>query len=146
MSLCEVSRVISIDTLSDDVLLAVFDFCADENSVLFIARQEIEAWQSLLHVCRRWRSIVFASPRRLNLQFFCSSVTPTDALKVWPALPILISDCDFLTGGLNNTIALLEHSDRVCQINFMRIPSSYLFENVLEAMQKPFPELTDLVL
>ena len=43
-------------------------------------------------------------------------------------------------------MALLEHSDRICQISFMRVPSSRYFEKVSEAMQEPFLELTDLVL
>ena len=132
--------------LSDDVLLAVFDFCAGENPLIFVLRWEIEVWQSLVHVCRRWRSIVFGSPRRLNLRLFCTSGTLTDALDVWPPLPLVISDRGCLTRRLDNTIALLEHNDRVCQINFMSIPSSPPFENVLEAMEKPFPELTDLVI
>ena len=145
MSRCEVTRVISIDMLSDDVLLAVFDFCAGDNPLIFVARHEIEAWHSLVHVCQRWRSIVFASPCRLNLRLFCSSVTPPDALDVWPALPLLISD-HRLSRTLGSSLALLEHSDRVCQIHFMHIPRLREFKDVLEAMQKPFPELTELVL
>ena len=103
MSRCEVTRVISIDMLSDDVLLAVFDFCACDNPLIFVARHETEAWHSLVHVCQRWRSIVFASPRRLNLWLFCSSVTPTDALDVWPALPFLILEYHFISAFTGTT-------------------------------------------
>ena len=51
--------------LPDDVLLAIFDFCGD--------KYELEAWQTLVHVCRRWRSVVLGSPRRLGLQLVCTS-------------------------------------------------------------------------
>jgi len=34
------------------------------------AKRRADAWQSLVHVCRRWRSLVFGSPRRLNLQLY----------------------------------------------------------------------------
>ncbi|KAH9968533.1 hypothetical protein BGW80DRAFT_1338084, partial [Lactifluus volemus] len=33
-------------------------------------------WQRLAHVCRRWRHIIFDSPRSLNLQLFCTYGTP----------------------------------------------------------------------
>lgn len=69
-----------------------------------------------------------------------------DTLDVWPALPLIISDCDCLKKGSCNIFALLENSDRVCQISFMQVTYPQLFENVLKAMQEPFPELTDLVL
>jgi hypothetical protein len=66
---CGVGQVISVDMLPDDVLLVIFDFCADEGQ---ITKKGIEAWQSLVHVCRRWRSVVFGSPRRLNLRLVCT--------------------------------------------------------------------------
>jgi len=40
-------------------------------------------------------------------------------------------------------MAMLEHSDRVCEIN-LRVLSSSLLENVMGAMQEPFPILTSL--
>ncbi|KAH9963476.1 hypothetical protein BGW80DRAFT_1351168, partial [Lactifluus volemus] len=33
-------------------------------------------WHRLAHVCRRWRHIIFDSPRSLNLQLFCTYGTP----------------------------------------------------------------------
>ena len=134
----------------DEVLLAIFDFCAGEDSILIepVQRERTETWwQILVHVCRRWRTVVFGSPRRLNLRLFCTSGTLTDALDVWrPALPLLISVPECPTRRIKDIIALLEHSDRVCQINLRQIPSPRLFGIFWEAMQKPFPELTDLVL
>jgi hypothetical protein len=130
--------VIPIDTLSDDVLLSIFDFCADEYQD---TKEEIEEWQSLVHVCRRWRSVVFGSPRRLNLRLVCTENTRVrDTLSVWPPLPLVIQSS--LSEGVGDMVAVLEHRDRVDRIYFSRASSA--FETVLAAMLEPFPELTDL--
>jgi hypothetical protein len=133
---------VSIDMLPDDVLLAIFDFCAHEDP---FTKKEIEAWQSLVHVCRLWRSLVFESPRRLNLRLVCTPGTRVrDTLDVWPALPLVIL-CDSPTENVDGIIAALERSDRVCQINLKGISSSHL-RKVCAAMNGPFPELTDLLI
>ncbi|KAF8472204.1 hypothetical protein DFH94DRAFT_191497 [Russula ochroleuca] len=123
----------SIDMLPDDVLLEIFDFYV-----------RIRAWRLLVHVCRRWRSIVFGSPRRLDLRLFCSNKTPArETLDVWPALPLSIK-CDKRAERVDNIVAVLERSDRVCHIN-LGIKSSDL-ETISAAMQVQFPDLTHLVL
>jgi hypothetical protein len=107
----------------------------------------MEAWQSLIHVCRRWRNVVFGSPNRLNLRLVCTDKTPAkDTLDVWPALPLFIR-CygNYTAESLENIITVLRRSDRIYQIDLMYIPSSNL-KQVLEAMQKPFPLLTHLEL
>ena len=140
---CNVGQAILIDVLPDDILLEIFDFCVDENA---FTKKEMETWQSQVHVCRRRRSIVFESPLRLKLQLVCTTKTPArDTLDVWPSLPLLIRDSAYLTTGLDNIVALLEHSDRVCQINLMGVPGSHL-EKISAAMQEPFPELIHLLL
>jgi hypothetical protein len=136
----------SIDVLPDEVLLVIFDFCEaheDPN-----AKQDIEAWQSLVHVCKRWRSVVFGSPNRLDLELLCTAITPArDMLGVWPALPLSIQDGGDLEAGLDNIIAGLERSDRVRKINLWpRYLSSSPSERLLAAMLVPFPELTYLEL
>jgi hypothetical protein len=74
--------VIRIDVLPDDVLLEIFDFymvmTRDPTDIEDRTdwKTMIEAWQLLVHVCRRWRSVVFGSPRRLNLQLYCTAETP----------------------------------------------------------------------
>ena len=127
--------------LPDEVLLAVFYCCAEEDPY---EESEME-WLPLVHVCRRWRSIVFGSPRRLKLHLVCTDQTSArDTLDVWPALPLSIQLLyNFPTESVDNIIALLERRDRVCQISLRGVPSWYL-EKVLEAMQEPFPELTEL--
>jgi F-box-like len=44
--------------LPDDVLLEIFDFYVNKDKDKYY-KNEIEAWQTLVHVCRRWRSVVF---------------------------------------------------------------------------------------
>src|SRR6266700_3384297 len=84
---CHVGLVVAIeiDVLPDDVLLAIFDFYVVGYQDLdfieallsnFDTKTKIRSWQSLVHVCRRWRGLVFGSPRRLNLQLCCTTKTP----------------------------------------------------------------------
>ena len=109
-------------------------------------KKEIEKWQTLVHVCRRWRSVVFGSPRRLNLRLVCTTGTPArDTLDVWPSLPLLIQDSGNRTESVDDFIAVLERSDCVVEIHLSILDGSDL-ENVLAEMQVPFPELTDLQL
>jgi hypothetical protein len=125
--------------LPDDVLLEIFYFYVGGD-------QRIQAWQSLVHVCIRWRGVVFGSPNRLNLRLVCSTQTHArDTLDVWPALPLLIQGRVYLEKCLDNAIALLERSDLVRVINLTGISSSHL-ETLSAEMQKPFPELTRLEL
>ena len=128
--------------LPDEVLLIIFDFCADED----VLKKDIEAWQTLVHVCRRWRNVVFGSPRRLNLRLVYTSRTRArHTLDIWPALPVSIQ-CNrgLPENGVDNIVAVLKRSSHVCQIN-LRVSSLHL-EKVSAAMQKPFLGLTHMVL
>ena len=133
----------TIDTLTDDALLEIFSFYLGEPS----ERIETEPWYTLVHVCRRWRSVVFESPRHLDVQLH---YTPNRQVKVmldiWPTLPIHISADGYKSArwdSEDNLIAALEHTDRICQIQMKGFSCSKL-ENILTAMQKPFPALTSL--
>ena len=133
----------SFDMLPDDVLLEIFDFYVDEVKYGYY-KTKIEVWQTLVHVCHRWRRVDFGSPRRLNLQLVCTSQTPArDTLDVWPSLPLLILELKRPTEDVDNIMAVLERSDRVVQIHLFTDYDREL-ENVLKAMQVPFPELTVL--
>ena len=109
--------------------------------------RKIQSWQSLVHVCRRWRGLVFASPRRLNLRLFCTTRTPArGTLDIWPALPLLIS-ADISETSVNNVIAELKHSDRICQISLRcNTTSQVKIEKLWTALQVPFPKLESLYL
>jgi hypothetical protein len=140
--------------LSDDVLLEIFNFCVIEGFRRPSGKPRIEEWITQAHVCRRWRSVVFHSPHRLNLRLLCSPKTPAkDFLDIWPPLPLIILDHSCIsdekgcTPGLDNIVAALEHNDRVCQIDLGFLTGSQLgYVTDSAAMQKPFPELTDLQL
>jgi hypothetical protein len=116
----------------------------DEGSDIAHSKDSVEEWQSLVHVCQRWRSIVFGPPRRLNLRLYCTPGTPArDLLDIWPALPLIIwGDTKYPAESADNISAVLEHSERVRHIH---LPSSHL-KNVSAAMKVPFPELTVLEL
>ncbi len=107
-------------------------------------KTEIEAWQLLVHVCRRWRCLVFGSPRRLDLRLFCTPETPArDTLDVWPALPLVIKGHMTLSSGTDDIIVALGQSNRVCQVSLSGL-ADWQLEKVLSAMQVSFPELTQL--
>ena len=134
--------MIRIDVLPDDALLGVFDFYVDTGSL----SEEVEAWQSLVHVCRRWRRLVLGSPRRLNLQLCCTPRTPAkENLDIWPTLPLIVRGDMTRFSGTDNIVAALWQSNRVCKVDLWEFGGWQLRE-VLAAMQVPFPELTDLQL
>jgi hypothetical protein len=143
--------VVTVDVLPDDVLLAIYDFHVFENLDLdlleasdYETKRRIESWQSLVHVCRRWRCLVLGSPRRLNLQLFCIPGTSgRKSLDIWPALPLLIKGHVFET-SVDNVIVELKNGDRICQINLIFYTSQ--IEKLWTAMQVPFPELAVLLL
>jgi hypothetical protein len=140
--------VVAIDDLPDDVLLAIFDFYAGEYPYPDFngaTKWEIESWQSLVHVCRRWRGLVFASPRRLNLQLCRTRVASARmSLDVWPPLPLHIEIRDPGT-SVDNVIAEVEHSDRICRILIdLNWYTTWQIEKLWTAMQVPFPELIGL--
>ena len=132
----------TIDILPSDILLDVFDFYVKEEYLR-------EAWHALVHVCQRWRNLVFVSPRRLNLRLVCTSGKQLrETLDVWPIVPIVISISwytDPPMSDIDNVIAALEHNDRVREVD-LRGFNCLQLEKVLSAMQRPFPELTGLTL
>jgi hypothetical protein len=131
-----------INVLPDDVLLEIFDFYVEKSP--YGGKPSVESWQSLVHVCRRWRNIVLESSRRLNLQLYCTPETlAKDALDVWPALPLIVHG-DMISSGTDNIIAALGQSNRVCYVELYI--AGWQLEVVLAAMQVPFPELTGLYL
>ncbi|KAH9168539.1 hypothetical protein EDB89DRAFT_2245129 [Lactarius sanguifluus] len=133
-------------TLTDDVLLKIFCFYRDG---LKEFPDRPWKWHTLVHVCRSWRHIVFASPRHLDLQLLCTVGTPVRKyLDCWPpTLPIVIS-YKFLwhsppsSEDEDNILTALENPDRVCSIE-LAAPRSFL-EKVSGVMQEPFHALTNL--
>jgi hypothetical protein len=136
--------VIRIDVLPDEALLEIFKLYMKER-LHRGTKTEVEKWHSLVHVCRRWRHIVFRSPHHLNLQLVCTPKTPSrDTLDVWPALPLIIEGNMASSSSVDDIAVALGHSDRVCEVYLWEKGQRQLLEKVLAAMQVPFPELTAL--
>ena len=133
---------VTIGTVPDDVLLEIFFFYGN-------AAERTEEWHTLVHVCRRWRYVAFASPRHLQLRLLCTAKTPVrKMLHIWPALSVIVhnsGDVKSLIDGADNIMAALEHPDRICRISLGAVPMSIL-ERFIAIMKYPFPELTSLTL
>ncbi|KAI9462653.1 hypothetical protein F5148DRAFT_215846 [Russula earlei] len=128
---------VTIDTLPDDVLVQIFRFYRNHWE---------HGWHKLVCVCQRWRSIVFASPRHLNLRIEYRGKRPlSKMLDVWPVLPVAIpySLNRFSSYWGNVASALESEHHRICYIHLSDIPTSQ-WKRFAAAMQKPFPELTYL--
>jgi hypothetical protein len=127
----------TINMLPNDVFLDIFQFLVSE-------------WQRLVHVCQRWRRIIFASPRGLDLKILCTYGTPVKKnLGCWPPFPIIVDYFTWSGPGLppiyeDDVIAALEHPDRVRSIK-LSVTSS-LLGTVASVMQEPFLGLKTLLL
>jgi len=109
-------------------------------------------WHKLVHVCRRWRYLVLASPRHLNLRLEYGGHRPiSEVLDAWPVLPVTLIPTPFTPldpkwgkRWYNRLTALQsEHYNRICEIQIFNLSISW-WERFAAAMQKPFPELTRL--
>jgi len=138
---CDVGQSqVTINILPDDILIEIFVHFVDQ-----VKRNK--AWHTLVHVCQRWRSVVFSSTNRLDLQLLCKARSRIrKSLDVWPAIPIVISDRrlqEAPISGVDNVIAALEHHDRVRHIELWGVTHS-LLGRLASVIQEPFPELTFL--
>lgn len=141
----------TIGTLPDNVLLEIFDSYRSQSHIYqglynddIVPYRTVWEWHLLVHVCRRWRQIVFGPPHRLNLEILCTYRTPTRKnLSIWPAFPIVIN---YRTPkwqlGQGNIIAALKHPERVCYVR-LNVTGSPLGK-MATAMRKPFLVLTQL--
>jgi hypothetical protein len=141
--------VVIIDPLPDDVFLEIFDLYLRDYTEYPI--QRTRKWITLVHVCQRWRRIIFASPRRLDLYLSCKWETPVrQNLDYWPVILPLVIDYPGLVssvrtpGGGDNIVAALTHTDRIYRVNIYA--TSSLFRKMATVMQKSFPVLTSLEL
>jgi len=134
----------TIEALPDDVLLETFELYLDKENVDEIDYDHnYDGWQTLVHVCRRWRCIVFASPRRLDLKLYCTRQRSVNSktLDIWPALPIVIyaEDVDS-EEDVTNVISVLRHHNRVCKIYHYNEEVQDSFLEEFAAIDEPFPD------
>ena len=138
---------VTIDALPDDVLLETFEFCLGKDDPDYLDDEHnYDGWQTLVHVCRRWRWIVFTSPCRLDLKLYCTGQRSVNSktLDIWPELPIVIVAENMRSQeDVTNVIAALRHHNRVCKIYYVEQFQDSFFEEFAE-IDEPFPALTSL--
>ena len=126
--------------LPDEILLEIFDchrLAAQANPSSLPWK-----WHRLAHVCQRWRFLVFASPRRLDLQLVYTFKSPVrKTLDFWPNLPIAISypSRRLAPDDENNVVAALKHPERICELHL--IMAKTLWSKSDASMRAPFPAL-----
>ena len=134
-------RHVTIEKLSDNVLLKIFCHFLDASP---------RHWPTLMHICHKWRRIVFDSQRALRLQLVCTHEMPVlKALDCFPTLSIVVQyggspalDPPALEDE-ENIVAALTHSDRISSIH-LTVTNSLLEK--LSAIKGSFSELEDLIL
>ena len=137
------SRPVTIGKLSDSVLLNIFCYYLEVSP---------RYWPTLLHRCRQWRHIAFASQRALHIRLFCTHGTPVlRALVCWSTLPIVMTyggspALDMpVPDNENDVMAALKQSDRVRSLS-VTVTNSLLKKTSSNMVKRPFSELEDLVL
>jgi hypothetical protein len=140
----------TINALPDGVLLEIFHFCRMDHDAHGFPFRPVLEWRWLVHVCRRWRYIIFDSPLQLDLQLRCIHGTPVRKnLCCWPSVPLII---DYYTNWdadegedfshEDDVMAALEHPSRVRYVGIS--VTSSLLGKIGAVMQEPFPMLTHL--
>ena len=138
---------VTINMLPNDILLLIFHFDrmthVDKLAVVNSAHLRWR-WHRLIHVCQRWRSIVFRSPKFLDLALVCDPSTPVELIDIWPPLPIIIRDR--INRHMPKDYAFqvaIAHLNHVRQIDLCFKSRSQL-QRLASAMQKEFPALIHL--
>jgi hypothetical protein len=141
---------VTISMLPEDVLLRIFHFdrliYLDEERGVFPAFRLFWRWHRLVHVCQRWRSVIFGSPNFLDLKLVCLPGRRMELADIWPPLPIVVTNVNYKhTLEDYDLDSAIVHHDRVCQITLLGLTSPRL-QRLASAMQVQFPVLIDLTL
>ena len=147
-----------IDILDDDSLLSIFYHCRPP--VLLVegdgdgigsdpwgGRWKCEYWwYSLAWVCRRWRSLILASPSYLGTSLVCRPMTPVaDMLAHSPPIPLIIDHTPKFKLETNaarveeKILLALRHRDRVRRIRLLVHDSP--LKRLVGAIDEEFPFL-----
>ncbi|KAH9980530.1 hypothetical protein BJV74DRAFT_102136 [Russula compacta] len=135
-------RHTTIEMLPEDILLEIFDFYRLDAVTRSGGRPW--KWHRLAHVCQKWRSVIFMSPRRLGLRILCKSKAPMEhIMDFWPTLPLVVRYKNPKPSSLNkNIVAALRRPNRVCEIDLN--VTSVTIGPIVELIQEPFLSLERL--
>ena len=153
-------HIASIHILDDDSLLHVFYFC---RPFLFGEDEDEDArimggwarwvngrwWYRLVHVCQRWRNVIFRSSSYLALSLVCTNGTPVaDMLAHSPHLPLVIDYSykyrDLTAEDGKGAILALKQCDRVRGVRLF-VPTTTL-QALIMAMDEEYPILEYLII
>ncbi|KAN0136230.1 hypothetical protein V8E53_006090 [Lactarius tabidus] len=123
-------------TLPDDVLLEIFKYhrLASLTSAPW-------KWYKLAQVCRRWRFVVFAYPRLLDLRIVSTNNNPIREIPdFWPAvLPLIMRYRSPSAEDEDNIYDMLKNPARICEMD-IDITCS-LLEKCAPLFEQSFPAL-----
>ena len=149
---------VTISILPDDVLLQVFFFdelkyTSGRGWIYLDGLEGVDrlrrlpwTWHRLVHVCQRWRSVIFASPNFLGLRLVCLPGTRMDLIGIWPPLPIFITNANDKPMPEDYDFdAAIMHHNRVREITLFSLTRS-LLQRLVTRMQEQFPALIHLAL
>jgi len=114
-------RPVTFDVFPDDVLTEIIFFYVNTRK----RNSKDNPWHILASVCRRWRYVVFASPRYLDLRLEYRGHGPmSEVPDAWPVLPLILKSPRDEHGPRSeqrwdNIVAVLEseHYNRICGID-----------------------------
>ena len=134
----------TINHLPDELLVEIFDFYRQESGKSWSVEPE---WFDLIHVCKRWRAVMFVSASRLDLRLVLTTIRGGDFEPILAHFPPLPIDMDYYVkrSGLvkfDHVLDALEHPDRIRQITFWG-PNRDLNE-LFYATEYPLPALESL--
>ncbi|KAI0258185.1 hypothetical protein BC834DRAFT_975407 [Gloeopeniophorella convolvens] len=146
-------RAVTIHSLPDEALLEIFAF----HRLLVLddpPSWRRAPWYRLVpaHVCHRWRQVITASPKLLELHILCDWGWPVaDILRHSPAFPILIDYSYIYAWGLewndkvaDDALLALEHFERTQELSLDAPPR--LLEKFAPMIGESAPALKTLLL
>ena len=136
--------------LNDDTLLNVFFLYPqdiNEDVAAWPAWDKARWWYKLVHVCKRWRSLILSSPVHLGLHLVCTYGTPVaDMLAHSPPFPLIIDYMDWRRDASvedeEAILLALQDRDRVNRIGLL-MPATKLLKPIT-AMDGHLPALERL--
>jgi hypothetical protein len=142
---------VTINTLPNEILLLIFRFdrlgYLDELGYFSRERSMFWKWHRLIHVCRRWRAVVFGSPNFLNLRLVYGPRTRLELTDIWPPLPIAITNYlgTLFPEDYDFDSAIVHHNRRVYDIYLAGL-NNLALQRLASGMRVQFPALINLSL